>query len=46
MGRKTNDTLVAEIKQIIPETYAIGDANKVGEIMDAMKAANEIGRQI
>jgi len=46
MGRKSNDELLKEIKEIVPETYAIGDANNVGEITDAMAAANEIGRRI
>jgi len=46
MGRKRNDELYLELKNSISETYRIGDANKVGEIFEAMKAANEIGRQI
>lgn len=46
MGRKSNDELFKELKEVIPETYSIGDANKVGEITDAMTAANEIARKI
>ena len=46
MGRKSNNELLKQIKETIPETHAIGDVNKVGEITDAMMAANEIARQI
>jgi thioredoxin reductase len=46
MGRKSNDTLYADVENTVPEFYPIGDARKVGEIAQAMKAANDIGRQI
>jgi thioredoxin reductase len=46
MGRKSNDDLYAGIKDIVPEVYLIGDALRIGEIFEAMKAANEIGRKI
>jgi hypothetical protein len=46
MGRKSNDDLYKELKETVGEIYAIGDAGKIGEILDAMVAANEVARKI
>jgi thioredoxin reductase len=46
LGRKSNDELFKELQETVKEVYAIGDAGKVGEIIDAMEAANEIARKI
>ncbi|MFO7965171.1 MAG: FAD-dependent oxidoreductase [Desulfobacterales bacterium] len=46
LGRKSNNDWVNEIKDIVPNTHCIGDAGKIGEITDAMTAANHIGRMI
>jgi 2,4-dienoyl-CoA reductase-like NADH-dependent reductase (Old Yellow Enzyme family)/thioredoxin reductase len=46
MGRRSNDELYKELKETGKEVYAIGDAGKIGEILDAMIAANEVARKI
>jgi len=46
MGRRSNDDLSADLKDAVKEVYVIGDAGKVGEILDAMVAANEVARKI
>jgi 2-enoate reductase len=46
MGRKGNDHPFRELEKGTREIYFIGDADKVGEITDAMSAANEVGRKI
>ncbi|MBR2832109.1 MAG: FAD-dependent oxidoreductase [Oscillospiraceae bacterium] len=38
-GLKKNDALIAELKEIVPETYVIGDARKVGLVGDATNSA-------
>lgn len=35
-----------EGKQTVSEVYVIGDAARLGEILDAMMAANEVARKI
>jgi len=45
-GRKSNDELFHELKETVTEIHSIGDANKIGEITEAMTAANEIARKI
>jgi len=46
MGRRSNDGLYKELKETVKEIYAIGDAGRIGEILDAMVAANEVARKI
>ena len=46
LGRKSNDALFKELQETMKEVYAIGDAGKIGEIIDAMEAANEIALKI
>ena len=46
LGRRSNDELYKELKETAKEVYAIGDAGKIGEILDAMMAANEVARKI
>ena len=46
MGRKSNDDLYKKLKESIEEIYSIGDADKIGEIMDAMTAADTVARKI
>jgi thioredoxin reductase len=46
LGRRSNDELFRELQESMKEVYAIGDAGKIGEILDAMEAANEIARKI
>ncbi len=46
MGRKSNDDLSAELKETVKEVYVIGDAGRIGEILEAMTAANEVARKI
>jgi hypothetical protein len=46
MGRKSDDVLFENLRGDVPEIYRIGDAEKIGEIFEAMKSANEIGRTI
>ncbi len=46
MGRKSNDDLSAALKESIKEVYVIGDAARIGEMLDAMTEANEIARTI
>jgi 2-enoate reductase len=46
LGRRSNDGLYKELKETEKEVYAIGDAGRIGEILDAMVAANEVARKI
>ena len=46
MGRKRNVKLYNELKESVKEIYTIGDADKIGEIMDAMTAAYSIANKI
>lgn len=46
MGRKGNDELVNDLKDAAKEFHVVGDAGKIGEIMDAMASANEIARKL
>jgi 2,4-dienoyl-CoA reductase-like NADH-dependent reductase (Old Yellow Enzyme family)/NADPH-dependent 2,4-dienoyl-CoA reductase/sulfur reductase-like enzyme len=46
LGRRSNDELYKELKETAKEVHAIGDAGKIGEILDAMVAANEVARKI
>ena len=46
LGRKSNNELFKDLQETMKEVYAIGDAGKIGEIIDAMEAANEIARKI
>jgi len=46
MGRKSNDELYKGLKESTKEVYAIGDAGKIGEIMDAIMAAHNIANKI
>ncbi len=46
MGRRSNDDLSEGLKEIVQEVHVIGDAGKIGEILDAMVAANEVSRKI
>jgi hypothetical protein len=34
-----NDALISELKEIVPETYVIGDARRVGVVGDATNSA-------
>lgn len=45
-GKKKNDELLEEIKTNIPETYAIGDCARLGNIHLAIKTANEVARHL
>jgi 2,4-dienoyl-CoA reductase-like NADH-dependent reductase (Old Yellow Enzyme family)/NADPH-dependent 2,4-dienoyl-CoA reductase/sulfur reductase-like enzyme len=46
MGRKSNNEILNELKDTVKEIHVIGDAGKIGEIMDAMASANEIARKL
>jgi 2,4-dienoyl-CoA reductase (NADPH2) len=46
LGRRSNDDLYKELKDTGIEVHAIGDAVKIGEILDAMVAANDVARRI
>ena len=46
MGRKSNDDLSQDLKESVKEVYVIGDAARIGEMLDAMTAANEVARKI
>ncbi len=46
MGRRSNDDLSEDLKEAVPEVHVIGDAGKIGEMLDAMTAANEVARKI
>ena len=45
-GVKPDAELVAELNEIIPETYIIGDADKAGLIGDAITKAYWFSREI
>lgn len=45
-GKKKNDELLEEIKANVPETYAIGDCARLGNIHLAIKTANEVARHL
>ena len=44
--RKKNDDLFEAVKEIVPETYKIGDCDKIGMIKDATRSANLVARTI
>jgi thioredoxin reductase len=44
--RASNNALFEQLKGTAPEVYNIGDSEKVGEIKDAVWAANEVARKI
>ena len=46
LDRKSNDSLFEALQGKVSEVYQIGDCAQVGEIRDAIKAANEIARKI
>jgi 2,4-dienoyl-CoA reductase-like NADH-dependent reductase (Old Yellow Enzyme family)/thioredoxin reductase len=46
LGRLSNDSLFEALQGKVSEVYKIGDCSKIGEIGDAMKAANEIARSL
>jgi NADPH-dependent 2,4-dienoyl-CoA reductase/sulfur reductase-like enzyme len=46
MGRRSNDDLSEGLKEIVKEVHVIGDAGRIGEILDAMMAANDVARKI
>jgi pyruvate/2-oxoglutarate dehydrogenase complex dihydrolipoamide dehydrogenase (E3) component len=46
MGRKSNDDLSEGLKESVKEVHVIGDAGRIGEILDAMMAANDVARKI
>lgn len=46
MGRRSNDDLSEGLKEAVKEVHIIGDAARIGEILNAMTAANEVARKI
>jgi 2,4-dienoyl-CoA reductase-like NADH-dependent reductase (Old Yellow Enzyme family)/thioredoxin reductase len=46
MGRRSNDDLSQGLKDAVKEVHVIGDAGRIGEILDAMTAANDLARKI
>lgn len=46
LKRNSNDSLFDQLQGKAPEVYKIGDCAKVGEIRDAIQAANEIARKL
>lgn len=46
MGRKANNELYDQLKDKVSKIYKIGDCKEIGEIFEAMQAANELGKKI
>lgn len=46
LGRVNTSKLFEELEGKVPEMYKIGDADKTGEIYEAMKAAHDVSKQI
>jgi len=46
MGRRKNDQLFEELKDKVPEIYQVGDCEGIGEIWEAMRLANQVGKQV
>lgn len=46
LGLRPNEKFIASIKDIVPETYIIGDAHKVGVIGDATNEAWRVAMEI
>ncbi len=46
MGRKSNNQLYEALKDKVSEVHKIGDCKGIGEIYDAMNAANKLAREI
>ena len=46
LKRNSNDSLFDQLQGKVTELYKIGDCAKVGEIRDAIQAANEIARKL
>ncbi len=45
-GRKSNDALVDELQEKVPEIHKIGDCKRVRDIRRAIWGANEVARKI
>ncbi len=46
VGARSENRLVAELKGIVPEIYAVGDCVEPRDAMEAVREAAEVGRQI
>ncbi|MRR17352.1 MAG: FAD-dependent oxidoreductase [Deltaproteobacteria bacterium] len=46
VGSKSNNILTEEIERIAPAAHVIGDANKIGTALNAMKEGFEVGMKI
>ena len=44
--RSKNDEMYEELQTCVPEVYKIGDCDKIGVIHEAIRAANEVARNI